>query len=181
MIVFNSEIPSYHNFQDNNEMLVGFTTNDNIDEKTLLKSMYKFCLICFVEAVKIIGHTLQKKFVKCSEKPLKNSSKPSWPAAPPVPCRTRSRIIKNSSKRWIKKHSKKNKDIIEVASRIRQNAGAPENNMNDGKKPSLFKSQPFCNRKKFGKSLNLSRHYLRRRHSYPPYRSSKLDIVFEEE
>ena len=152
MIVFNSEITSYHNFQDNNEMLVGFTTNDTIDEKTLLKSMYKFCFICVVEAIKIISHTLQKKFVKCSENPLKNSSQPSWPAAPPVPCRTRSRIIKNSSKRWIKKYSKKNKEIIEVASKIRENAVAPANNMNDGKTPSLFKSQTFCNRKKFGKS-----------------------------
>ena len=63
MIVFNSEITSYHNFQDNNEMLVGFTTNDTIDEKTLLKSMYKFCFICVVEAIKIISHTLQKSLL----------------------------------------------------------------------------------------------------------------------
>ena len=163
-VIYHGELPH------KSENVVENAVNVN-DRKTLLGTMYKLCLVCFVEAVKIFRHKLQERLVqvsKSSESPKKGKS--SWPH--PVPSRTHSRIIKINSKRWIKKQfSKKTSEVTLVS----------ETNTCTSAKLSRSRSLGSANRKKFGQSLNLSRHYLGRRHSYPPFRSSKLEMVAEEE
>ena len=170
MLVHESSI-SYHEHPIKSEKVVDNAIND---KKNLFETMYKICLVCFVEAVKIIGHKLQEHLVQVSKSSIsqKKGGKSSWPH--PVPSRTHSRIIKINSKRWIKKQLSKKSRETEVSS-------DPTCISSEMNRLSRSKSLVSANRKKFGQSLNLSRHYLGRRHSYPPFRSSKLEMVLEEE
>ena len=104
MLVHESSV-SYHEHPIKNEKVDDNAIND---KKNLFETMYKICLVCFVEAVKIIGHKLQEHLVQVSKSSIsqKKGGKSSWPH--PVPSRTHSRVIKISSKRWIKKQRSKN-------------------------------------------------------------------------
>ena len=101
MFLYSSDI-AYHNRVHEGEMVNTTTTTANAEGKTLLGAMCKLCMICFVEAIKIIGQTLNQHFVQGSTLVTKSklSSK-----RPPGPIRTRSRIIKIShgKKSWMKK------------------------------------------------------------------------------
>ena len=162
----NSDI-SYHNRANEVEIVNPDTNAANAERKTMLGAMCKLCMICFVEAIKIIGQTLNQHFVQGSSK-LNNKR-------PPGPIRTRSRIIKitQGKKSWIKKQCRNRNNEPESSS--------TNTNMGTHTRLSRIGSQISSGSKKFGQSLNLSRRYLGRRHSYPPYRSSKLEIVLEEE
>ena len=56
---------TYHNRAHEGEKMVNNSANAE-GEKTLLGTMCKLCVICFVEAIKIIGKTLNQHFVQGS-------------------------------------------------------------------------------------------------------------------
>lgn len=123
----------------------------NQDNKTLLGAVYKLCLVCLLETLKLIGETLNQ--VKTEPEQKRKT--------PPMPRRTQSRVIR-VNKVWMKQSNKK-KDTNE----------SEEQTCTPLKYRRRSKSL-------FGRSLNISRKYLGRRSSYPPFRT-RLEMVVEEE
>jgi hypothetical protein len=151
-----------------------------LPDHTMLGAVYKICLICLVETLKLIGETLQQVI----KDPRESNTRPSCqsrleaavklgkvggqPPPPPVPSRTRSKVMSirtlTVNKNW-----------------LRQSKKAAIKNCQRSRSVTV----PGCRRtsswSSFGRSLNLSRQCLSRRHSYPPFRSSNLEMVAEED
>lgn len=160
-----SNFPQLEINAQNRVMLVQATTNhqlyhkmvDEPSNKTLLGAMYKLCLICLMETLSIIRDTLHQVVPAPSEN-KKKLTRDTRAIRPPMPSRTRSRVIRVNRK-WIKQSS------------IHKNHEAETQNTRRPRSRSTSS---------FGRFLNISRRFLCRRHSYPPY-VSKLERVIEED
>merc|ERR1719468_132467 len=145
--------------------------NESRIEKTVIGTVYKFCIVCIIETIKIIGRTLHEVLTEPvkeepSERPLSTKARKS----PTRPSRTTSKVIR-VNKRWLKQQS--------LRKESQQQPSDDSSNASSSSKLSRSKSQSWSNNRSFGRSLNRSRQYLARRHSYPPFRSN-LEIVLEE-
>lgn len=131
---------------------------DEPSNKTLLGAVYKLCLICLMETLSIIRDTLHQVVpASTNGEAKKKLIRDTRAIRPPMPSRTRSRIIRVNRK-WIKQSAKINE--------------------NDQANPILRPRSRSTS--SFGRFLNVSRRFLCRRHSYPPY-VSKLEKVIEED
>ncbi len=204
----------------------------NAHDFTMLGAVYKICLICFVEAIKLIGETLTtviatkeengngKSKEKCSQhnttKLVPVCKKNEASALPPMPHRSKSKVLKtlNVNPAWLlKSRSLQESKVRSLYVRMPWHFGTtlvlilqatqqaskdtyttvrrcllskPETRSTLRRRCSTY---PGCFSRSasspvttttFGRSLNLSRRLINRRHSYPPFKSF-LEIVQEEE
>ncbi len=174
MLVQQSSKPHWHNH--------GHGKNSSLvipeDNKTILGAVYKICLICFLETLKLISDRLLVQtnagMPSKSESSVKKST--SSTQRPPCPSRSRSKVIR-VNKNWLKQTMIKKSGQVENNSRLEVESQQPQNPQ--PQVPKRRRSLSLYGRS-FGRSLNLSRHYLARRHSYPPFKNG-LGTVLEEE
>ncbi len=180
--------------------------------------MYKVCLICFVEALKIIGGTLATVIkaeeanhhtakicnnnnnknnnnnnntnIRCNEGKIVREDNKSEAVAKPsrrptVPFRSKSKVITTTTKlkinqSWLKKSAQQAK---EMKSRKDGQVERRRCSTYPGAHPAADQRQQQQQRcsSSFGRSLNLSRRFINRRHSYPPFKSILARVPEEDE